>query len=279
MPVKARLAAPLAAALALAACGGKPEKAALRTYEAAVEGLMEEDGRVSAQLTDLYKDMATANAGAKEQSAYGRDQALPFYTRFREAAARAPAEQPKLRAVHAGLLEYLDERLAYLRGFEALIEASGSESLERLRRLEAPWQAAQEDLAKGIQEDGGKLDDPDATAVLQDRMKFMSRVYEPFQRGQVAGDDVEKALRIVLIPRLSRIAERTKEQRAVQGPAGVLARWAAAELAFFQEMASSIPQQQALQKARDEVQDHWKKSGELRDAYLAALRSYRDSLR
>jgi hypothetical protein len=280
MPVGPRHAAPLAAlALCLAACGGKSEKNALRAYEASVEDLMAEDGKVSAQLTDLWKDMVTANAAAKDQTAFGREHALPFYDRFRQAAAKAPAEHANLRAVHADLLAYLDERIAYLRSFEALYEASNGEVMERLRKMESPWQASLQELGKGIEAAGGKIADADVQRALRDRVTFMAQLYEPFGQGRVPARDVEKALREVILPQLARIADRTKDQLTAEGAPGVLARWAAAETAFFQELASTLPAQEAVRKAKIDVQERWKVSGELRDRYLARLRTYRDSLR
>ena len=61
-------------------------------------------------------------------------------------------------------------------------------------------------------------------------------------------------------------------------PAAV-ARGAAAELGFFQELAASLPVQATLQKNALASQKAWDAGGEARARYLADLRAYRDSLR
>jgi len=271
---------PLLAAAALAACGGNPEKAALRAYEAGVENLMEEDGKISAQLKDIQDDLLTSTgAAAEDQSRFARDQALPFYKRFREAAAKASASGPRLPAINSDLLAYLDERVGYIEAIETFLAASKSASMDRLNEAQGPWQAAQKELQSYVAKGSGKVEAQDVAEAVNTRSLFMNRVYEPFQRGQVEGESVEKALREQVLPRLVKVAERTKGDLAAPGEAGAVARWAAAEVAFYREMEATIPQQAILQKAGTSAVEHWSKSVDMREKYLASLRSYRDSLR
>lgn len=151
--------------------------------------------------------------------------------------------------------------------------------MERLRGLETPWQAALQELGKQIEAAGGKVDDPAVERALRVRSSFMAQVYEPFGQGRVPARDVEEALRKAILPQLAAIAEKTKEQRTAEGAPGVLARWAAAEHAFFTELAATLPAQEAVRKTRTDVQEHWKAAGDLREKYLSRLRAYRDSLR
>jgi hypothetical protein len=279
MHVNARPVLTVAAALALCACGGNPDKEALRAYEAGVENLMAEDGRISAQLKDIREDLITSNAAASDQTAFTRDQALPFYRRFREAAAKAVTGGPRLQLINKDLLEYVEERVGYLESIEAFFKGSKGGSMERLQEIQVPWEAAQKDLQHMLEGTGGKIAEQDVAEALGTRVQFMERVYGPFQRGQVDADAVEKVLRGELLPRLARVAERTKGDRAAEGGNGIIARWAAAELAFYQELAAGIPQQDLLQKAGSASGEHWKKSVEVREKYLTGLRAYRESLR
>ena len=276
MPVNRPRAPVLAAALALAACTGDAEKEALRAFEAAVEDLMEEDGEVAAHLADLREDLLTANSAASDQSAYAREQALPFYRRFRETASRAPAEGPRLRGIHGTLVEYADERLGYLESLESFLAATKSEAMARLRGFQGPWEAAQKEL---VEKTGGRVADRDTADAINARVLFMQSLDAPSQGGQARAEDLEAGLRGELLPRLSRVAERTKDQRTAEGPEGAVARWAAAELAFFQELGTTIPQQQNLQKAAGATQEHWAKAEGLKKKFLEDLRGHRDGLR
>src|SRR5688572_8932309 len=132
MTVNAAPAAILAAALLLPACGGGAEREDLRTYEASVEALMAEDADVGARLADLRADLLRDTAGAEAMVAYSRSDAGPFYARFREAASKAPARAERLAKVHGLLLEYLDQRTAFLAAIEGFLAVEQGGAMERL---------------------------------------------------------------------------------------------------------------------------------------------------
>jgi hypothetical protein len=270
------LAASLLAALALPACGGSPEKEALRTYEASIEKPMEEDGKVAARLKDFREDLLTNSASAEEMAAYGKAEAAPFYARFQEAAAKAPAEAPRLAKVHAGLLEYIGHRAAYLAAIDGFLAAQQGEGMDRLHRAQGAWDASIEELRAKT---GGQIADTGIAEALNTRVKFMKNVYEPFQTGKIPVADVEAAVRGQLLPLLQTVAERTKGNRTAEGGPGAVSRWAAAELAFFQELAATLPLQEVVRKNAVASQKEWDAAGESREAFLAGLRAYRDSLR
>lgn len=276
--MNARSALTLALALALGSCGGNSEKEALRAYEAGVEDLMAEDGKVSAHLKDIREDLITANATEMDLTDFARDQALPFYRRFREAAAKAVTSGERLPQIHKDLQAYLDDRLAYLESMDAFGKGATGDPMERLQAAQAPLDAAQKDLQRIYGGSGSKVPQ-DVAEVLGTAVQFMERVYGPFQRGQMEGDAVEKVLRGEVLPRISRLAERTKGERAAEGDDGIVARWAAAEQAFFQELAACIPRQAVLLKAGAAAEEKWKSALDRREKFLTGLRSYRESLR
>jgi hypothetical protein len=275
----ARPAATLALVLSLASCGGDPERDALRAYEAAVEKLMEEEGKVTARLVDLREDLRAGGAAGDEQAAYGRDEALPFYERFKAAAARAPAGTERLRGIHARLLEYADRRTGYLKAVDAFLAGTRSEGMERLKRGQGPRDAAVQELKAAAEKTGGDLGDAAAADAYMRLMMFIQKKYDPFQQGTLPLEDVEAALRNDVLPRLQSVADRTRDRRTAEGPAGAIARWSAAELAFMQELAATLPQQVVLQEARTTSLKAWDESVALREKYLADLRAYRESLR
>lgn len=270
------LVAAISAALGLPACGGSPEKEALRAYEASLEKPMEEDAKVAARMKDLREDLLTSNASTEEMAAYGRTEAAPFYGRFREAAAKAPADAPRLAKVHAGLLEYIGHRTAYLAAIDGFLGAQKGEGMERLHRAQGAWDASIEELRAKT---GGQIADTGIAEALNTRVKFMKNIYEPFQTGKIPVEDVEAAVRGELLPLLQTVADRTKGNRTAEGGPGAVARWAAAELAFFQELAATLPVQEVVRKSAMASQKEWDAAGESREAYLAGLRAYRDSLR
>jgi len=276
MTVIARPAATLAAALVLAAplgltaCGGNPEREALRAYEASIEKLMEEDGRIAGRLADLAQDLpAGGAAAASAQTEFGRNEAAPFLVRFKEAAAKAPAEAERLRKVHGMLTAYLDHRLAYLRAVDAHLAARDGEAMGRIQKSQEALAAAMNDLHD---KSGGKFQDPIAAG-------FFEKRYAPFKAGEAPAETVEEALRKDVLPRIAAIADRTKGQVTEEGLPGSVARWAAAELAFFQELAATLPQQAVVFGSWKTSQEEWEASTKAREEFIAALRAYRDSLR
>lgn len=276
MTVIARPAAILAAALALAACGGSAEREALRTYEASVERLMEEDGKVGARLADLREDLLLDGAATEAMGAYSRAEAAPFYARFREAAAKAPAQAERLAKVHALLLEYIDHRAAYLAAIDGFLAADRGGGMARLQKAQSAWDAANRELESKA---GGQLTDPGALDAMNRRIQFMQARFNAFQQGKIPVEDVEEALRNDLLPRLQKVAERSRANLTAEGTPGVVARWAAAELAFFQELAATLPLLSSVQKSAQASQTEWDGAAEVRARYIAALRAYRDSLR
>ena len=266
----------LPAILALAGCGGGGEREALRAYEAALEKSIEEDGRIEARLKDLREDLLAGTATAEEMDAYAKTEASPFYARLRELASKTPAGAERLAKVHAVLLDYVDQRTAYLAALGAFLAGDRGEPMRRLHAARKAGDDAYQELAKRT---GGNV----ADAGLQDAMNvaslFMQAKYTPFQAGKVPVDEVEAALRGELLPRLQKVAERSKANLAAEGAPGAIARWAAAELGFFQELAASLPVQATLQKNALASQKAWDAGGEARAKYLADLRAYRDSLR
>src|SRR5689334_17207114 len=276
MPVSARPAAIAAAALAgllLPACGGNPEKEALRAYEAAVEKPMEEDAKVAARRKDFREDLLSGGVSKDDLVGYARNEAIPFYARFREAAGKAPAEGPRLAKVHAGLLAYIGHRTAYLGALVGYFEAQSGEGMERLHRAQKAWE---DSIAELGAKTGGQITDPGIGEALNRRAKLMKATYGPFQVGNVPVQDVEAALRGELLPLLQTVADRTKGNRTAEGGPGAVARWAAAELAFFQELAATLPIQEIVRKNAVDSQKEWDAATEGRDAYIADLRAYRD---
>jgi hypothetical protein len=271
-----RPAAILAAALALGSCGGGSEREGLRAYEASVEKLMEEDGRVAARLDDFREDLRTANSSTGEMVEYSKSVAAPFYARFREAAAKAPAEAERLAKVHEGLLEYLDHRIAYLAAIEKILDSQSGGGMDRLRKAQTAWEGAVGELAEKTQ---GQLSDPGAADAINRRAKFMKFKYEAFLAGKIPVEEVEEALRTDVLPRLQAVADRTKGDLAAEGVPGALARWSAAELAFFQQLAAGLPLQAGVQKTARASQAAWDGAAEARERYVSGLRAYRDSLR
>ena len=276
MTVNAATAAILAAALLLPACGGGAEREALRTYEASVEKLMEEDAAVGARLTDLREDLLRDGSAAAGMVAYSRAEASPFYARFREAAAKAPAQAERLAKVHALLLEYLDHRAAYLASIEGFLAAEQGGGMDRLKKAQEAWDASERDLEKLT---GGQVPDTGAMDARNRRNQFMGARFQPFQMGKIPVEDVEESLRNDLLPRLQKVAERSRGNLAAEGVPGAIARWAAAELAFFQELAAALPLLAAVQKSAQVSQKEWEGAGEVRERYIAELKSYRESLR
>lgn len=259
-----------------ASCGGNPEKKGLLAYEAAVESSMAQDDRVTAELTDLRGDLGTGLAKGEDQSSYGREQALPFYRRFRESAAAQKPEAPRLRKVNEVLVDYLDARIGYVEAFDAFLKTSDNEAQRRLEEAQAPLIEAEEALKK----------EPAAEGVLQEVAQsflmvrsFVERVYGPFQRGQATMAQVEEALRQHVLPSLGRAAEASKGSLTEKGTAGAAARWVKAARDFYQALVQALPQQEALQKSGMETQDRWDRSEDLRKAFLAEFRAYRESLR
>lgn len=266
----------IAAALALCACGGSVEKEALRTYEASVEKFMEEDGRVAARLKDLRDDLLNDNASTEEMVAYSGAEAAPFYNRFKEAAAKAPAQAEALAKVHARLLEYIDHRLAYLAAIDGFLAIHRGGGMDRLRKTQLAWDAS---VAELNEKTGGKIPDPGAADAIRRRTLFMKAKYEQFQMAKIPVEEVEEALRNEVLPRLQKVAERSQGNLAAEGVPGAVARWAAAELAFFQELAATLPLQVTVQKNALASQKEWEGAEEVRGKYISGLRAYRDSLR
>ena len=268
-----------AAVLALAACGGDPEKQALRAYEAAVERLMTEDEEITARLKDLRQDFDSNSTGLEDLVAYGTEQALPFYRRFRETAAKTPAEGPRLGKIHARLVEYVGQRIGYVEGNEAVLAATRSEAMTRFHASQEPLQAIAKEVGAILEKSGGRLADREVSEAMAIGALFMDRLYGPFLRGQVPQKETEAGLRGEVLPRLERLAEKTKEHRTAEGTDGSLARWAKAQLEYFRELAATLGEQQAMQQADARAQERWSRAEELRSKYLEELRAYRESLR
>ncbi len=266
----------LALAAALAACGGNPEKKALRSYEASVEDLMAEDGRVSARLADIREDLLSANAASADQAKFGREQALPFFRRFVEAAGALSPEAPRLQKIHGTLREYLVQRIAYLDSIEAFLAAEQSPAMERLKKSQAAVDSAQKELAAKIE---GTVPERDVAEAVKVGALFNQQVLAAFQQGRVKASDVEDAIRQQVIPRLERVADRLKDRMASDGVDGATARWAKVEVEFYRDLAASVPWQEETRKSALQVQDHWKQSEDLRARFLEDLKAYRESLR
>jgi hypothetical protein len=282
--MRQRIHSALPAALGLAvlgglgpsACGGNPEKKGLAAYEAAVEASMAQDDRVCEELADLRGDLGTGLARKEDQSVYGREQALPFYRRFREASAALRPEAPRLRKVHGVLLEYLDARIGYVEAFDAFLKSSDSEAQRRLEAAQAPLFEAEDALKKEAGPEGVLPEVAQSFLLVR---SFVERVYGPFQRGQASVAQVEEALRQHLMPALGRAAEASKGSLTAPGTAGAAARWVKAAREFYQALGQALPQQEALQKSGMATQEKWKQSEDLRERFLADLKSYRESLR
>ena len=266
----------LLAAAAIPACGGNPEKLALRSYEASVEDLMAEDGRVSAKLTDLLKDFQASNGTSSDQANYGKEQALPFYRRFRESAAALHPATDRLGKIHATLREYLGERVAYLESIAAFLSSEESPAMDRLGKAQGVLQVSQKEMLEKVA-DGPK--DREVARAMQAHMMFMQQIFTPFQQGQAKPEEVESILRKEVIPLFERIHDRLRDRIAGEGAEGATARWAKAEFDFFRELAETLPGQAEMQKSALLVQDHWKQSGDLRARFLEDLKAYRESLR
>jgi hypothetical protein len=262
--------------LAPSSCGGDPEKAGLRTYEAAVEGLMAQDDRVTAELTDLRSDLLTGHAREADQSTYGREQALPFYRRFRESATGLHPGAPRLLAAHKILLDYLEERTAYLEAFDAFLRVSDTDDRRALDALQAPLVQADEAFRGTL---GTSPVGPEVGQAFLMADSFRSKVFAPFQRGQATVAQVEDALRKHMIPALERAAEASKGSLAAEGPAGAGARWAKASREYHQALLQALPRLEVLQKSGLATQSRWERSQELRGTFLAEFKAYRESLR
>jgi hypothetical protein len=258
----------LVAALTLPACGGGGEKRALLAYEAAVESLMTEDEGVAARLKDLREDVRSSSASMEDQAVYAREQALPFYRRFREAAGKAPVKEPRLAKIHVRLVEYVDKRVASMDATAAVKKAGESETLKRLAAAQEPMQPISEEVQAWIEKLGGRLPDREAAEAMAITGLFNQNVYAPFTRGQKTAEDVLQALRSEVQPRVARVRERTKEQVGAPGFAGTVARWAKAEDEILRVVAASLPELEA-----------WTEAETLRTKYLEELRAYRESLR
>lgn len=266
----------LLAAAGAASCGGSSEKKALLAYEAAVEDLMAEDGKVSAHLKEIRQDLEVANLASDAETRFARDEAVPFYKRFQEKAAAVATADPRLADVHGVLTEYLDQRLRYLEATEAFLDLARSEEIRSWEALQDPWQKAQRELGERA---GGNLSDREVVDAIGTGQMFLQRLLDPFLRGQVARAEVERGLRQEVLPRLARIVERTRASTAAEGLDGAIARWAQAEHAFFDRLASTLPKQEALQRSALASSDAWEKAGELREKYLKSLATYTESLR
>jgi hypothetical protein len=270
-------AAPLLLALAAAAgCGGNAEKRGLRDYEAAVEGLMAQDEKVSARLADLRADLISANAAAAEQSKFAREEARPFYARSRETAATLNPAAPRLQKVHASLREYVDRRLAYLEAADAFLGADASPEMAKLKSSQEACAAAQKDLAARLQ---GTSLDRDVADAIRIRDLFMDQVFEPFRRGKARVDEVQAAIQTQVLPRLERVAERLKGKEGEPSTDGAVARWARAEADFYRMLSASVPRQREAQTLAERFEDEWKRGEEARRGFLADLKSYRETLR
>lgn len=269
---------PLLALLALASallpsCGGRPEKEDLRAYEAAMEGLMGEDERVTSALSDLRSDLFAANAKAEDQARYTKTTAAPFYQRFRAAAAAMATKDPLLEAIHGKILLYLSHRLDYLSSIELCLAAAESKPMKDL--LEATL-AVQEARAALQEKTGGKVDQETAEAFGVGQ-QFIEKVLDPFRQGRISRDLVEKALQEEVLPRLLRVAARPAGE---EGSAGaVTGAWARAEIAFFGVVSASLDMQSRAQEALRASEDHWKQAADLREQYIKELGGYRESLR
>jgi len=269
----------LVAALSLPACSGGAEKRALLAYEAAVESLMTEDEGVSARLKDLREDVQASSASMEDQATYAREQALPFYRRFREAVGKAPVAEARLGKIHVRLVEYVDRRVASIDATAVVKKASESETLKKLEAAQAPMGAISEEVQAWIEKTGGRLPDREAAEAMAVAGVFNQNVYAPFTRGQKSAEDVLQALRTEVQPRVTKVLERTKDFAASQGFQGTVARWAKAEDAILRIVASSLPELQAYRLAEARAEETWTEAEALRTKYLEELRAYRESLR
>jgi hypothetical protein len=274
LPVALGLA--LLGGLALASCGGDPEKKGLLAYESAIEALMVQDERVSEELADLRGDLGTGLARKEDQAAYGRDTAIPFYRRFKESAAAQKPESPRLQKVHGVLVDYVGARVGYVEAFDLFLKASDNEGQRRLEAAQAPLMEAEDALSQEAGADGVVPEVAQSFLLVR---SFVERVYGPFQRGQATVAQVEEALRQHLLPTLAKASDATKDSLTAQGVAGAAARWVKAARDFYQALAQALPQQEALRKSGMETKELWNRSEELRTQFLADLKAYRESLR
>ncbi len=272
----ALLLAVAAVALLVPSCGGSKEKEGLRAYEAGVEDLMAEDAKVSAHLDEIRGDLDVANAATDAETRFARDEAVPFFRRFKEKASSVPAEDPRLSLVHGVLTEYLDQRLAYLEATEAFLGAARSDEIRALEAAQDPWQVARRALAEAA---GGSIEDREVVDAVGSGELFLQRRFEPYSRGQLPRADVERTLRQEILPRLARIAERTSASVRAEGLEGATARWARAEYDFYDRLLGSLARQESLQKNMVASRASWERSRELREKYLSSLKAYRESLR
>jgi hypothetical protein len=265
----------VAALVALPACRGRAEKEALGVYEAAVEDLVAEDGRVVAELKDLREELVHANEGAGRLGAYVEGTAGPFFRRFTEKAGGLAPTHERLVAVHRHLLDYLAEREKYVTGtlaFEKVRVAPSVVAFERSAK-------AMQDATVQLQEAGVEQPPQDAAMAFRTYDLFLQARFDPFIRGQLPLDEIRKDVEGKLVPPVAALAARTAGDRDKQGAAGALARWCGALDETVKCLQAALPDLEAFYRTNREADEAWTAADREREAFLAALRSYRESLR
>ncbi len=268
----------LALSLPVAGCGGNAEKEALRAYEAAVEGLVDQDARIAVEVEELGRDLAAENLEGARYSPFLREQALPFFRKFQQEVARlAPdAATPRLREVHDSLGKYVAEQLRDFERIDALLRMQESEAMTEFGAALRAQDEAFNALAKAT---GGKLEDGEARDAILALRKFQAERLGLLYRGTLPAADMEREVRRDILPRLERLAERTVGDREAPGVPGAVARWAGAALAFSRSLLRSAPEQARIGQVLRERLNAGDVVADARKKFLEGLKSYRESLR
>ncbi len=260
----------------LVGCGESAERAALRVYEARVEDLVAEDGRVGARLDELRKDVMARNAGGDEFPAYARETAAPFYRKFQSDVEAMEVTAERLRGIHRKLQDYLTARREYLGATLAILEAGDDGALRELAARETAFFAARDGMQAAA---GSGLTDTDVLDGLQVVDLFQREPLIMFLQDKRTREQVENDVRSQVLPRLKRVADRTRGSRESEGLQGAIARWADTGVAYAEALLAWIPGHDRMRTVFRTAEARWEDAIEARKGFLDGLRAYRESLR